>query len=37
MKDKYKAAIMRMLRNIHDEERLYRIYKYILYLYTKGN
>lgn len=32
--DAYKAAIERMLKNIHDGKRLYRIYKYILYVYT---
>lgn len=35
MKNAYKAAIERMLKNIHDDERLRLIYKYIVYLYTR--
>lgn len=35
MKNAYKEAIERMLKNIHDEERLRLIYKYIVYLYTR--
>ena len=35
MKKAYKEAIERMLKNIHDEERLRLIYKYIVYLYTR--
>ena len=30
-----KSAIERMLKNIHDDERLRLIYKYIVYLYTR--
>lgn len=35
MKNAYKAAIERMLKNIHDDEHLRLIYKYIVYLYTR--
>ena len=35
MKNAYKDAIERMLKNIHDDERLRLIYKYIVYLYTR--
>lgn len=35
MEKAYKAAIERMLKNIHDDERLRLIYKYIVYLYTR--
>ncbi len=36
MENAYKAAIERMLKNIHDDKRLGLIYKYILYLYTRN-
>ena len=36
MKNAYKAAIARMLKNIQDEKTLALIYKYILYLYTRN-
>lgn len=36
MENAYKAAIERMLKNIHDDQRLKLIYKYILYLYIKN-
>ena len=36
MKNAYKAAIARMLKNIHDDRRLKLIYKYILYLYIRN-
>lgn len=36
MKEAYKAAIARMLKNIHDEKTLALIYKYVLYLYTRN-
>lgn len=35
MKNAYKAAIARMLKNIKDEETLALIYRYIVYLYTR--
>lgn len=35
MKKAYKKAIERMLKNIHDDERLRLIYKYVVYLYTR--
>ena len=37
MKNAYKAAIARMLKNIQDEKTLALIYKYILYLYTRNH
>lgn len=37
MKNAYKAAIERMLKNIQDEKTLALIYKYILYLYTRNS
>jgi hypothetical protein len=36
MRNAYKAAIARMLKNIQDEKTLALIYKYILYLYTRN-
>ena len=35
MKEAYKEAIERMLKNIQDEKTLALIYKYIVYLYTR--
>ena len=35
MKNAYKAAIERMLKHIEDEAMLAKIYRYILYLYTR--
>lgn len=36
MENAYKAAIERMMKNIHDDRRLKLIYKYILYLYIRS-
>ena len=36
MKNAYKAAIARMLKNIQAEQTLALICKYILYLYTRS-
>lgn len=35
MNDAYRAAIARMLKNIHDERLLRLVYRYVLYIYTR--